>query len=221
MADGILGTLIKTIPASVLPTNAKTLVETLQGDKSIITEKHFTQDELKVIRDQVINDYNQRLSFHKSNLDRYDMYDRMAKEEPDPELRQFYETNRDYKYKPQIDAFKANPKSGNITYGHYGKEYTDHVQYTNESTNRFSDLGLGRTLSPEGRVMTTLGQYNYKIDPDQNNINVTDKYDFNAGDPNRGIGDSVYSKIRGYAGEQIPEGRGRDVNINIPYSIKQ
>lgn len=80
-----------------------------------------------------------------------------------------------------------------------------------------------------GNVQTTLGRFKYGRD-DKGNLVVRDTYDFNPPqDPNSlqeqrtaeygAMG--PYSLIREYAGEKIPPGRGREININLGKPVKR
>jgi len=53
--EKIADLLVPYIPAEKLPTSAKTLVKTLQGDKSPITSQNFSNEELEIISDLVAN----------------------------------------------------------------------------------------------------------------------------------------------------------------------
>jgi len=75
---------------------------------------------------------------------------------------------------------------------------------------------------PLGNVQTTLGRFRYARDAN-GNMRIIDMYDFNP--PQEGAmqeartGDygalGPYGLIRDYAGEKIPPGYGRPVNINL------
>ena len=75
---------------------------------------------------------------------------------------------------------------------------------------------------PLGNVQTTLGRFRYARDAN-GNMRIIDTYDFNP--PQEGAmqeartGDygalGPYGLIRDYAGEKIPPGYGRPVNINL------
>ena len=77
-----------------------------------------------------------------------------------------------------------------------------------------SILSMG---DPIGNVQTTLGRFRYARDA-KGNLIIQDTYDFN---PHEGVSQEQYSAagpyglIRGYAGEKIPPGYGRTVNINL------
>jgi len=80
-----------------------------------------------------------------------------------------------------------------------------------------------------GNVQTTLGRFKYGRDA-KGNLVVRDTYDFNPPrDPNSMQEQRTaeygamgpYSLIREYAGEKIPPGRGREININLGKPVKR
>jgi hypothetical protein len=136
------------LPAHIFPTNARTLLETAQGNRNPITEGNFSPAELAAIREMIL---------------------------------------------------LKGGNAGDIQYDDYRK------------------LGKPVTLvTPLGNVQTTLGRFRYARDANGNLI-VQDTYDFNP--PQEGAlqeartGD--YGLIRNYAGQKIPPGYGRPVNINL------
>ena len=87
-------------------------------------------------------------------------------------------------------------------------------------------VGMGSILSSLGRVKTTLGQFGYKQLP-SGDVSVGDEYDFSPAPNSWGFGwggqeiiEAIsslgYRPLRHYAGQAIPEGEGRLVNITIP-----
>jgi hypothetical protein len=79
-----------------------------------------------------------------------------------------------------------------------------------------------------GNVQTTLGRFKYGRDA-KGNLVVRDTYDFNPPrDPNSMQEQRTaeygamgpYSLVREYAGEKIPPGRGREININLGKPVK-
>jgi hypothetical protein len=86
-------------------------------------------------------------------------------------------------------------------------------------------FSLGDAL---GNVQTTLGQFQYARDP-QGNLSVTDTYDFNPPNPyltqEARTGEygamGPYGLIREYAGEKVPPGKGRQVQINLSNPFKR
>jgi hypothetical protein len=117
----------------------------------------------------------------------------------------------------------ANPNSptGYIQY----KDYSQFVPKEQLSTNAGVNVGVA---NPYENIRTTLGQFNYAVDPKTGNVVVKDVYDFNAinskvqqamsrGDyiPNA---PSVYGLARMYGEAMMPagSGKGRPVEIQIP-----
>lgn len=82
---------------------------------------------------------------------------------------------------------------------------------------------------PLGNVQTTLGRFKYGRDA-RGNLVVRDTYDFNPPqDPNSMQEQRTaeygamgpYRLIREYAGEKVPPGRGREININLGKPVKR
>jgi len=108
------------------------------------------------------------------------------------------------------DAFNIKPY---ITYSDYGQ-------------NRDEVTAAHSTASTDPRAMlrTTLGQFNYAVDPKTGGLVVTDNYDFNASNLAAGqplsetnlpeeLGGGLYNVIRQYAGQVLPPGTGRPVRV--------
>jgi hypothetical protein len=92
-----------------------------------------------------------------------------------------------------------------------------------DATSSFFSLG-----SPVGNVRNTLGGFTYSVDP-SGNMRVTDTYDFNPRDKSATqearTGDygafGPFGLMREYAGEKIPPGYGRQVDINLGPAVKR
>lgn len=70
---------------------------------------------------------------------------------------------------------------------------------------------------PSGNLQTTLGRFNYATDANGNLI-VQDRYDFNPMSQNQGYAAAAsgpFGVIHNYAERAIPQGSGRNVNINL------
>ena len=119
----------------------------------------------------------------------------------------------------QLIALKGT-NAGSIQYNDYralGKTIQERGQIPASLTPSLFSMG-----DPLGNIQTTLGRFRYARDP-QGNLQVVDTYDFNP--PQEGAtqeqttGDygafGPYGLIRGYAGEKIPPGYGRNVRINL------
>ena len=110
--------------------------------------------------------------------------------------------------------------AGDIQYGDYralGKSMRERGQIPASMSPSLFSMG-----DPLGNLQTTLGRFKYVRDA-KGNLVVQDTYDFNP--PQEGTmqeqrtGDygalGPYGLIRDYAGEKIPRGYGRPVNINL------
>lgn len=109
----------------------------------------------------------------------------------------------------------------------------------------YQDANSGRVVSgnvtPQQSLSTTLGRFNYSIGKD-GSINVKDAYDFNPAtnvitntsvnkkvNPDMVAGgfidfgpSALYNELRAYAGEKIPQGQGRNVNITLtPQNLQE
>ena len=116
----------------------------------------------------------------------------------------------------------ANPNTtdGYIQY----KDYKNFVKPSELSQNAGVSSGA---KNPYENIRTTLGQFNYKVDPKSGNVSVSDMYDFNKLPESKlnnalSRGDYVvntldpYAMARIYAGANMPPGKGRQVQIQIP-----
>ena len=123
----------------------------------------------------------------------------------------------------------------NAKYGKTGNPFNipPNIQYKDynqkNKTEADNTVGAGAT-NPEAAIRTLLGRFNYTVDPN-NNLVINDAYDFN---PSPGVGgtevnggdpeassDPIYSSIRLYAGEKLPPGQGRVVNMSLPLAPLQ
>jgi hypothetical protein len=165
----LLDFIVQRLPADKFSTNARTLIETAQGNRDPITESHFSPDELAAIKELI--------------------------------------------------TLKGGD-SGSIQYGDYhllSKAMHARGQIPMSTSPSLMSMG-----DPLGNIQTTLGRFRYARDP-KGNLIVQDTYDFNP--PQEGAmqeqrtGDygalGPYGLIRDYAGEKIPPGYGRPVNINL------
>jgi hypothetical protein len=165
----LLDFIVQRLPAGKFSTNARTLIETAQGNRDPITEQHFSPEELAAIKELVM------LKGGNAGDIQYQDYHTLAKV---------------MRERGQIPAS------------------------TSPSLFSMSD--------PLGNIQTTLGRFKYARDP-KGNLIVQDTYDFNP--PQEGAmqeqrtGDygalGPYGLIRDYAGEKIPPGYGRPININL------
>jgi hypothetical protein len=165
----LLDYVVQRLPANMFPTNARTLIETAQGNRNPITEGNFSPEELVMLKELI--------------------------------------------------ALKGG-NAGDIQYGDYralGKAMQARGQIPASLSPSLFSMG-----DPLGNIQTTLGRFRYARDP-KGNLVVQDTYDFNP--PQEGAmqeqrtGDygafGPYGLIRDYAGEKIPLGYGRPININL------
>jgi hypothetical protein len=140
------------------------------------------------------------------------------------------------------DLILASKTEGKVTYEAYGALQSEKPlewwQRPPKTAGGFAsypmDEGGGGginildTLTPEGRIKTTLGQFGYRKTPG-GDVVVGDVYDFyplSSGWDSVSTGEQImegirtlgYTPLRVWAGEAIPEGEdaGRKVNIVIP-----
>lgn len=123
----------------------------------------------------------------------------------------------------------------NAKYGKTGTPFNvpSNIQYSDynqkNKTEADNTVGAGST-NPEAALRTLLGRFNYSVDPN-NNLIINDSYDFNphpgtggteanGGDPEAST-DPLYTSIRLYAGEKLPPGKGRVVNMSVPLAPLQ
>lgn len=97
---------------------------------------------------------------------------------------------------------------GSIGYGDYGQ-------------TPFEQPGVPGLATPQGRVANSLGQFNYKADPE--GINISDNYDFNPTFSTENpmvqalsaAGTGGFSALHRLGEKFLPEGQGRPVNIRL------
>jgi hypothetical protein len=159
---------------SQMPSNKRIYLETFADDqKGAITEKNFTEDELRRIGEIV-----------------------KAKQSINPESTSGYIQYKDY-------AGFLSPKE----------------------TSQQAGVAAGER-NPYENIRTTLGQFNYKVDPKTGNVTINDTYDFNKLNNKlyntMSRGDYVvntldpYTIARIYGQANMPVGKGRPVSIQIP-----
>ena len=98
---------------------------------------------------------------------------------------------------------------GNVQY----KNYVNAKKKLLKERMAFADLppSILAITNPLGNTAATLGRFKYVRDAD-GNLRAIDDYDFN---PIEGDSYSPYAILRRYAGEKMPPGTGRPVNINL------
>ena len=165
-ANKLVDFVMQRLPADRFPTNARTLLETVQGNRDPISEGNFSPEELAALKELIM--------------------------------------------------LKGGDK-GNITYADY-RLLADAMRNRGQIPASLSPH-LFSMADPLGNLMTTLGQFNYARDANGNLV-AKDIYDFNP--PPQSAGElkgrntlNGYGFIREYAGEKIPPGYGRPVNIKL------
>jgi hypothetical protein len=153
----LLDFIVQRLPANMFPTNARTLLETAQGNRDPITESNFSPEELAAIKEMIT------LKGGDVGNIQYEDYDTLV---------------------------KTMRERGQLPVSKYP-----------------GLLSMGDAF---GNVQTTLGRFNYARDANGNMV-VQDTYDFN---PQHGSA-GPYKLLRDYAGEKIPRGYGRPVNVNL------
>jgi hypothetical protein len=96
------------------------------------------------------------------------------------------------------------------------------VHYPDYGNNFVEGPGVPGLMTAKGRVANSLGQFNYKEDPE--GTTITDKYDFNPmySQENplvqalHALGSGGFSVAHALGERLVPPGQGRDVNIRIP-----
>jgi hypothetical protein len=100
-------------------------------------------------------------------------------------------------------------------------QYDDYSSSPGEVMGNFSVFS--GSYDPKSAIQTLLGRFNFDVDK-QGNLKIKDAYDFNApasGASKEAIYEAApvmgpYQMLREYAGEQMPPGQGRNVNISVP-----
>jgi hypothetical protein len=141
---------------------------------------------------------------------------------------------------PELNALKAmisrkGGDKGSINYNDYAS-----FMNTNQVSGNKGVLEAGK--NPYESLRTTLGQFNYRLDPATKKYVVEDTYDFNRLQKPPASGGKTtedvlkmsdyiaqpevfnpgnmnpYMALRLYAGRNMPEGQGRPVSISVPYA---
>jgi len=102
------------------------------------------------------------------------------------------------------------------TEGRGDVQYKDYIKAKKKLLQErmaFADLppSILAITNPLGNTAATLGRFKYVRDAD-GNLRAIDDYDFN---PTNMDSYSPYAILRRYAGEKMPPGTGRPVNINL------
>jgi hypothetical protein len=207
-------------PVFRVPTNVKTFVDSvLLNKKDNITNKNFSNSELKVVKDLIVESANNKNVYTESL------------ENPFNPLNYIPEGKKtSAKRAKMLDDMKG----GDLT----TPGYVDYNTYNKKtglgSIN--SSPGFHSVFSDTGRVLTTLGQFNYSILPN-GDVQVTDTYDFNPmllddqGQESKRANAFTNSELSVLSGGYYPlrklgekllperEGKGRKINIVLPKDL--
>ena len=129
-------------------------------------------------------------------------------------------TPEELEFMRRLIAFKGGSK-GDIQYA----DYVANADAERKRTGKFSAVSLSPGVvslaDPFGNVQTSLGRFRYYRDAN-GNLMVVDSYDFNA--PPKAATEfglmeqkasGPFGMLRDYAGQKIPSGQGRSVQINL------
>ena len=103
-------------------------------------------------------------------------------------------------------------------------DYKDYDRYLKEEDKTAKAGVFASAKNPYENIRTTLGQFRYQYLPEQNRIFVIDNYDFNPVEAYKddskgeyiGKGLNMGRFARAYGSKKVPEGKGRQVLIEIP-----
>jgi hypothetical protein len=185
---------------SFLPTNARIFAESVfRGEKSPITEKDLTADELDAAKRVILAAAKPGIAQSAS----------LAEQASAP----WSSVGEKEAHAQGLGELPASPK-GKVDYSSYAK-------IADAGSEGF---GAHNMLSALGRVKTTLGKFGYKQLPN-GDVLIGDKYNFSKYYPDDmsmaakiigAITTLGYDPLRQYASKALPEGSGREVQIVIP-----
>jgi hypothetical protein len=207
-------------PVFRVPTNVKTFVDSvLLNKKDNITNKNFSNSELKVVKDLIVESANNKNVYTESLKNPFNPLNYI------PEGKK-----TSAKRAKMLDDMKG----GDLT----TPGYVDYNTYNKKtglgSIN--SSPGFHSVFSDTGKVLTTLGQFNYSILPN-GDVQVTDTYDFNPmllddqGQESKRANAFTNSELSVLSGGYYPlrklgekllperEGKGRKINIVLPKDL--
>ena len=226
------------VGAENLPADKRIYMESvIDRRRDPITERSFTPEELEVMREIITRRYDAikpQLKESIAERRRYAAdYLRDALKTSDPEERavnlQLYKeltaTVKDLS--SFLSTGKLNKTVVNESRAYGIKPNIQYEDYENPgAVASFTGTSLGDAPGKDIGIGQTLGRFVYDVDP-QGVINIKDTYDFGPGynvftgkkeDPGRvSVGSLLTPKraARMYGYSQLPEGRGRPVNIRV------
>jgi hypothetical protein len=238
----------KTQDRSKLPANKRVFLESmLENNRQPITEKDLSKAEQEALKSLIqqkyapltepLTQYKDYLTKLVANKDAKNFYspDQLAQAKQDlktvdsflagsitPEFIQLANLGRGSMVNTQnlmreagVDRkqFDVYP---NIQYKNYPGGY-----------NEGFSISAGNVNASEA-IKTLLGRFNFGVDK-KGNFTVNEAYDFNAPEPGVGaesrheaaLAMGPYQLLREYAGEKMPPGQGRPVQISVPMAPLQ
>ena len=241
----------KTQDRSSLPANKRVFLESmLDNNRSPITEKNLSKQEQDALKELVwtkysvlaepLKQYQTFLENLTAKKDAKNFYspDQLKQAKQDLNTINAY---FDGKITPELLQLANLSKGANINSSNLLREagvdrkqfnlYPD-IQYKNygstpgEVYGKFS-VSAGND-DAKAAVQTLLGRFNFDVDKD-GNLLIKDVYDFNKPEQSNmaesryegALAMGPYQVLREYAGEKMPEGQGRNVNISVPFAPLQ
>lgn len=246
LVGGALSVYDKNVDRASLPANKRIFLESMiDKDRSDITESKLSKAEQDALKELVWTKYSvlaEPLTQYKTYLedltkrkDAKSFYSSNQLEQAKQDLKtvnSFF----DGKITPELIQLANLSKGTNVNSSNLLREagidrkqfniYPD-IQYKNygsvpgEAVANFS-ISAGNNNS-KSAIQTLLGRFNFDVDKNGNLV-IKDQYDFNS---TPGVNQEhvyevapvlgPYQMLREYAGEQMPEGKGRNVNISVPF----
>ena len=258
LVGGAIGLYARNADRAAMPTNRRVFLDSVVDKrKDPITESSFTPAELAELSNVVAAKYaplhapvNQYAAYLQKSLASHEA----AIKAKDPDKAMYPEAaaafNKDL---AAIQAFKTGKltqdfldlASGKQTYfrdqamreaSRNNKDLRDFfnvkpsVQYGDYRSDTMLEPRSIFSSSPSAMLQTTLGRFNYAVDPKTGGLVITDTYDFNPrqnpltattrpaqplneGDLAEPLGGGAYGLIRQWAGRAMPPGAGRPVRV--------
>lgn len=214
-----------------MPANRRIFLESvLDEKKDPITERDFSPKELSAVKQALWNQFRPMHNFFSEEEQRLGKV--LASKKVVDSVKVTPEIKKMQDNLAAIQAYKR----GEVTPGflnmigemNYSPAVYDYRVYKNNLASDSLEQARKVTgnVTPLDSIHTTLGRFTYGVDPKTNEIIITDTYDFNSADknvtsaenvglsPTRGSS-AMYDVLRSYAGQVLPEGKGRDVRIRL------